>query len=259
LAGKQEPARSGVSVAGPARELIEITEGHLEFARKQARKFWHKVAPKYRDDLESAACAALISARNGFDPSTGKPFEAYAGVAIRRHVARELIRIENERVPFEALSETSRVNRSSVRSLDEAPDRRRDPQFSADDIGQIPRYLNALPADLREIVRSHFLDGVSQSDIARSKGVEPYVICRKVERAKEIMQAAAAAPRAKDFFGHDVVEEAAQYQAGDIVIEERGPDFVVVLHGPADVKTILATGTEAHVERFVREYRPAPF
>jgi hypothetical protein len=25
------------------------------------------------------------------------------------------------------------------------------------------------------------------------------------------------------------------------------------------VKTILATGTEAHVERFVREYRPAPF
>ena len=84
VAARFAELRSSGSVSARA----ELIERHLPLARSLARRY--RYTPEPRDDLEQVASLALVKAVDGFDPSRGSSFAAYAVVTIVGELKRHM-------------------------------------------------------------------------------------------------------------------------------------------------------------------------
>jgi RNA polymerase sigma factor FliA len=75
------------------RDRDQLIHGHLDMARRLARKVSRRIPPSItREELESAALLGLTEAASRFDAARGEPFVAYAAKRIRGAVLDELRR-----------------------------------------------------------------------------------------------------------------------------------------------------------------------
>lgn len=69
-----------------ARDVNELVERHVAFARHLARLFAHRGVPA--EDLEQVAMLGLVLAAQRFDPERGVPFTAFASRTISGEIKR---------------------------------------------------------------------------------------------------------------------------------------------------------------------------
>lgn len=100
-----------------------LIEEHLELARNLARRYRH--TPQPLEDLEQVASLALVKAVDGFDPSRGSPFVAYAVPTIlgelKRHMRDAAWAVRVPRSLQERVLAVDRAERSLATRLGAAP------------------------------------------------------------------------------------------------------------------------------------------
>jgi len=87
------PPANATAEAGSLGDRHALIHGHLDLAKRIARKVARRVPRSVRcDDLESAAMLGLTEAANRYDPTRGEPFCAYASKRVRGAILDELRR-----------------------------------------------------------------------------------------------------------------------------------------------------------------------
>ena len=119
VAARFAELRSSGSTAA-RNELIEL---HLPLARGLARRY--RYTPEPADDLEQVASLALVKAVDGFDPSRGTPFGAYAVATIigelKRHMRDTTWVVHVPRTLKERILAVERAERSLSARLGGSP------------------------------------------------------------------------------------------------------------------------------------------
>ncbi|HZL54823.1 MAG TPA: sigma-70 family RNA polymerase sigma factor [Solirubrobacteraceae bacterium] len=119
VAARFAELRSSGSVSARA----ELIERHLPLARSLARRY--RYTPEPRDDLEQVASLALVKAVDGFDPSRGSSFAAYAVVTIvgelKRHMRDTTWAVHVPRALKERILAVERAERTLSARLGGAP------------------------------------------------------------------------------------------------------------------------------------------
>jgi RNA polymerase sigma-B factor len=106
-----------------ANARAELIEQHLPLARTLARRY--RYTPEPREDLEQVASLALIKAVDGFDPSRGSSFAAYAVATIvgelKRHMRDTTWAVHVPRALKERILAVERAERTLSARLGGAP------------------------------------------------------------------------------------------------------------------------------------------
>jgi RNA polymerase sigma factor (sigma-70 family) len=155
--------------------------------RQAARRLIGRGCPRAEhDDLVAVGLGALVAAANDYDPAAGAKFETYADTRIRGamlHWWRDrclLIRLPNS-VIADWKSQPRAV------TCEELPDRAGAESVNVD-LAALRIALDSLPADQRQLVIGHYLEGRTHHELAGPLGLTQMGVCHRLRRALRILR-----------------------------------------------------------------------
>ena len=153
---------------------------HLELAARAVDRAIRRygLPELVREELSAAATLGLVDAASRFDPDRGATFATFAHYRISGEVIDHLRR-------------TSASSEMVRESLDDEPFTSPGPEeraLAAEDAKRLRQALRELPAQERELLRAHYVDGASLTDIAQRQGLSKSWVSRLHARALKALR-----------------------------------------------------------------------
>lgn len=169
----------------------DLAADHLPLARKLARPLKFRFRT-WSDDLESAACVALVEAARSYDPSRNLRFATFARFRIRGALGDALRGLTPE-LPWEALLVSLEIDHETYgRVITAAPDPPTGSELEQAE--SFERRLRPLPARLRELCRLYYRDGLTMAQAAESLGCSASEVGRLHRQAIALLTPPGTAP-----------------------------------------------------------------
>lgn len=158
---------------------------YIPFARWCVRRFLARTpsAGRHRDDLTSEAMLALVTAASRFDPLRGVPFKRYAGARIDGRLSKRFLSITRQ--------ESHTVGDCNVDTVTTQASN----NDETDDLnieGVTAELLDSLTDLQREIVKAHYIEGLSIGEIATAYAKSRNTVCHIIYRGLRRMRRTAA-------------------------------------------------------------------
>lgn len=170
-------------------EQYKLINDNFKFACSIAKKRWTSFKGTFEfDEFQESAYWGLVKAARTYDPVKGE-FIKYAGKAINRTISRDVKKMLSHR-------EDASLDKVYSNDSDKANALIDVIQDNEDDIGdfvtteEIEHFLGILSRSERELIEMHYIQRVTQSEIAEYLGVSQPTINKKIKKAIEKMQQA---------------------------------------------------------------------
>ncbi|EPY2275170.1 sigma-70 family RNA polymerase sigma factor [Clostridium sporogenes] len=168
-------------------------EEHLNLVHSIANKRYKQFKHKYSyEDLFQEGCVGLMKATNRFDTSRGVKFSTYA----YSYVDGQILMMARDDKWYDK-NRKERLNGIAPYSLDAAIDGLDNEIAYIDSIGnydlnfekvEIKMLVDELPNDLKDIVNTIYIEGFSQTEIARKFGCSQMSISRLKREALDYLK-----------------------------------------------------------------------
>ena len=167
----------------------KLINDNFKFACSIAKKRWTRYKGTFEfDEFQESAYWGLVKAANTYDPVKGE-FIKYAGKAINRTISRDVQKMLSHREDISL----NKIYYNDAEKSNELVDTIQDKE---DDIGdfvkseEIEHFLGVLSKSERELIEMHYIQRVTQTEIAEYLGVSQPTINKKIKKAIDKMKQA---------------------------------------------------------------------
>lgn len=177
-------------------EQYKLINDNFRFACSIAKKRWTRYKGIFEfDEFQESAYWGLVKAAKTYDPVKGE-FIKYAGKAINRTISRDVQKM----LSYKEDISLNKIYSNDAEKANELIDTIQDKE---DDIGdfvkseEIEHFLGVLSKSERELIEMHYIQRVTQTEIAEYLGVSQPTINKKIKKAIDKMKQATEAIQIK--------------------------------------------------------------